>query len=60
MNLRSERYAEDQIVAKRIVDSAVARALLEQLGLPTDAPEQPRARDPSTLDNEEPTDDRDE
>jgi hypothetical protein len=43
-----------------VEDPLVARALLEQLGLPTDAPAQPRARDPSTLDGEDPTDDRDE
>ena len=43
-----------------VEDPAAARALLEQLGLPTDAPVQPRARDPSTLDGEDPTDDRDQ
>jgi Putative transposase/Transposase zinc-binding domain len=43
-----------------VEDPLAARALLEQLGLPTDAPAQPRARDPSTLDGEDPTDDRDE
>ena len=43
-----------------VEDPLTARALLEQLGLPTDAPAQPRARDPSTLDGEDPTDDRDE
>ena len=43
-----------------VEDPLTARALLEQLGLPTDAPAQPRARDPSTLDGQDPTDDRDE
>jgi hypothetical protein len=42
------------------LDHALAQVHLDQLGLPTDAPAQPRARDPSTLDGEDPTDDRDE
>lgn len=47
-----------------VEDPTVARAVLEQLGLPADAPVQTppvqtRARDPSTLDGEDPTDDRD-
>ena len=37
-------------VVAAIDDPLAARALLEQLGLPTDAPAQARARDPSTLD----------
>ena len=43
-----------------VEDPLAARALLEQLGLPTGAPAQPRARDPSTLDGEDPTDECDE
>lgn len=43
-----------------VEDPLIARALLEQLGLPTDAPAQSCARDPSMLDGEDPTDDCDE
>ena len=42
-------------------DPALVRALLEELSIPTrNAPAQARARDPSTLEGDDPTDDREE
>jgi len=41
-------------MVEAVVDTTAARAILERLGLPSHSPRLSRARDPTSLDGEEP------
>lgn len=41
-------------LVETVVESVAARQILDRLGLPVDAPRLVRARDPTTLDDDEP------